>query len=308
MPGIYRPWDPRCEGHFRLRGRILDYAAVMAGRRVLDFGPGEGFPSLLLAPFVREVVGVDGSGKRVQECTGNVRRMGIGNAEFVHVPPGHSLPFPDATFDGAVASWSLEQSPDLGQTLREICRVLRPGGIFRFEPETLGRYANGQEQQVWLPAAIGGFHGLTVFDRDIAGQRVRHYGLLVKPGPDGAGPMLDALTQQHNAMPPITALTEESLAAIKPFVLRAGAWTTEHPSFVSWPGRLRGTGFGEARVTYSGAWTADKILRTLAEARRPKSLQEMDELLGPMASVAADMDAPVPPPAEDYLTITAVKP
>jgi ubiquinone/menaquinone biosynthesis C-methylase UbiE len=308
QPGIYKPWDPRSGIHFRLRARVLDWASVMAGRRVLDFGPGEGFPSLLLAPYVREVVGVDGSAKRVQECAGNAQRMGVTNASFVHVPPGEALPFPDASFDGAVASWSLEQSPSLRRTLREIHRVLRPGGVFRFEPETLGRYANGQERQAWLPDAIGGFNGLTLFDRDIAAERVRHYGLLFDEARRTAiAPILEAFMRQHSPMPPISALSEDFLTSIEPFVTHAGEWVTEHPSFTSWPRWLSEAGFASTRVTYSGGWMADRAFQLLAEDDRPASLQAMDALLGPMARIAAQMDSPVPPTDEDYLFVTATK-
>jgi SAM-dependent methyltransferase len=308
QPGIYRPWDGNSALHFRLRGRLLDWGAVMAGRRVLDFGPGEGYPSLGIAPFVEEVVGVDGSAKRVAECSANAERMGIANATFVHVPPGDPLPLPDASFDGAVASWSLEQSPDLRMTLREICRVLRPGGIFRFEPETLGRYAGAGERQVWLPAMIGGFHGLAIFDRDIAAETVTHYGLLLNwDGPNSGQPVLDALSKQHGCAPPLSVLTEPVMESLRPHIVRAGTWTTDHPSFAAWPTWLNEAGFGDPRCTYSGGWTADRAFNRLAEHDRPRSLQAMDALLAPMAAIAYEMDAPVPPPCEDHLFVTAVK-
>ena len=308
MPGIYKPWQADCPIHFRLRGRLLDYAAVMGDARVLDFGPGEGFPSLPLAAYVREIVGVEGCAKRVEECTGNAKRLGVANARFVHVPPGQALPFSDACFDGAVASWSLEQSPDLGGTVREIFRVLRPGGVFRFEPETLGRYGNGQEQQVWLPDAIGGFHGLAIFDRDIAAEQVRHYGLLVDMPAGGEGErILRSLIDRHGCMPRMMAISEKSLEALAPYVLRAGTWTTQHPSFTSWPRWLCEAGFAESRVTYSGASMAIAALDMLADEHRPRSVALMDALLGPMARIAAALDAPVPPASEEGLFITARK-
>ena len=47
----------------------------------------------------RQVVGVDGSQKRVDVCTANAARMGIENAEFIYVEPGSRLPFDDESFD-----------------------------------------------------------------------------------------------------------------------------------------------------------------------------------------------------------------
>jgi hypothetical protein len=58
------------------------------GKRLLDFGPGDGWPSLIFAPFAREVVGVEGSQNRRRVCEENAARMGIANAEFVYAGPG----------------------------------------------------------------------------------------------------------------------------------------------------------------------------------------------------------------------------
>ena len=116
---------------------------------MLDFGPGDGWPSLLVAPYVAEVMGVDGSAKRVAVCAANADRMGIRNASFIHNPPHAPLPFPDNYFDGVLAASSIEQTPDPQATLREIYRVLKPGGHLRMLYEGLGRYIS-HEQEVWL--------------------------------------------------------------------------------------------------------------------------------------------------------------
>ncbi len=133
LPGLYVPFDPANRGHWRDAGSILDFlhAAQAAGGRVLDLGPGDGWPSLPVAPFAAEVVGVDGSAKRVEVCRENARRLGIANATFAHVPPGQPLPFADGTFDAVMAASSLEQTPDPRTVVRELARVLRPGGRLR---------------------------------------------------------------------------------------------------------------------------------------------------------------------------------
>jgi ubiquinone/menaquinone biosynthesis C-methylase UbiE len=43
-----------------------------------------------------------------------------------------SIPLPDASVDAAVSTWTLCTIPDAGRALREIRRVLAPGGAFRF--------------------------------------------------------------------------------------------------------------------------------------------------------------------------------
>ena len=106
-----------------------------------------------MAPYVAEVVGVEGAHRRVEVCRENAARLGITNAHFYYVAPGAPLPFDANSFDGAMAASSLEQSPDPRATLREIYRVLRPGARLRMYYEALGRYRGGQEQR---GVALGG--------------------------------------------------------------------------------------------------------------------------------------------------------
>ena len=49
------------------------------------------------------------------------------------------LPFPDATFDAALSSWTLCTIPDVHAALAELRRVLRPGGTLHFIEHGLAR-------------------------------------------------------------------------------------------------------------------------------------------------------------------------
>ena len=67
LPIIYQPFDTRKKSHWRDRGSLFDFllSTQGEGKQLLDFGPGDGWPSLIVAPFVKKIVGVDGSQNRV---------------------------------------------------------------------------------------------------------------------------------------------------------------------------------------------------------------------------------------------------
>jgi ubiquinone/menaquinone biosynthesis C-methylase UbiE len=61
--------------------------------------------------------------KRVREAPVPVERSGL---------DGQSLPFADDSFDAALSTWTMCTIPDLDAALRELRRVLRPGGTLHF--------------------------------------------------------------------------------------------------------------------------------------------------------------------------------
>jgi len=177
LPIIYQPFDGSKRSHWRDRGSLFDFlfSTEGEGRRLLDFGPGDGWPSLIVAPFVDEVVGVDGSKRRVEICIENAARMDISNVEFVYVTPGTPLPFEDNSFDGVMAASSIEQTPDPKAILRELYRVLRSGGHLRIGYEDLDRYGNGQEREAHLDRVNDHMFRLTLYDRHIDQEFARMY-------------------------------------------------------------------------------------------------------------------------------------
>lgn len=61
--------------------------------------------------------------KRLRDATVPVERSGL---------DGQSLPFSDDSFDSALSTWTLCTIPDVAAALREVRRVLKPGGTFHF--------------------------------------------------------------------------------------------------------------------------------------------------------------------------------
>ena len=134
LPFVDVPYDPTREAHWADAARVADYASALpdGGTRILDFGPGDGWPALPIAAALphAHVTGVDPSPLRVEVCVANARRLGLDNAGFV-VGDGGALPFAEASFDLVTASQSLEEAGEPSRVLAEIARVLRPGGVLR---------------------------------------------------------------------------------------------------------------------------------------------------------------------------------
>jgi ubiquinone/menaquinone biosynthesis C-methylase UbiE len=111
-----RVFDPI---HAVLLGALGD----VAGRRILDVGSGTGRLTAALAERSAEVVGVDPAPRMVTEA----RAKAIPGAMFM-VASAESLPFADASFDAATASFTLHHWRDAEVGLAELGRVVRPGG------------------------------------------------------------------------------------------------------------------------------------------------------------------------------------
>jgi ubiquinone/menaquinone biosynthesis C-methylase UbiE len=61
--------------------------------------------------------------KRLRDAPVPVERSGL---------DGQSLPLPDDSFDAALSTWTMCTIPDIGAALRELRRVLKPGGRLHF--------------------------------------------------------------------------------------------------------------------------------------------------------------------------------
>jgi ubiquinone/menaquinone biosynthesis C-methylase UbiE len=284
--------------HFADRGAAHDFSQAVGGGRVLDFGPGDGWPSLIIAPYIDEVIGVDASLKRVQVCTENAKRLGIANASFIRVPAGQTLPFAEGEFDGVMASSSIEQTPDPAATLAELWRVLKPGGKLRMFYEALERYRGGQERELWYWRQQDGPQFLFVCDRKIEQERVRQYRLSVDLSDEQAQAILAADGTEID----YACLTAAVLEKLVGHITDSAYCDTRHPSGAGWVRMLKEAGFREVQGTHSGSRFARQLFDRLEQRQRPPDMESIDDYLRPL--IAQVIVMPKPLDGDPMLTAT----
>ena len=97
---------------------------------ILDVATGTGdlaIASLKLGP--RKVTGIDISGKMLEEGRRKISRMGLGERIELLRGDSQSMQFSDGTFDVAMSAFGVRNFEDTVAGLREMHRVLRPGGM-----------------------------------------------------------------------------------------------------------------------------------------------------------------------------------
>ena len=131
-------WDLAAEAYARhwhgplagVQGELLTLAAPAPGDAVLDVACGTGVVSVAAARAVGpagRVLGVDLADAMVQASRQRARGLGLGQAAFERMD-AEQLQLPDASFDLALCALGLMYVPDSDSALRELHRVLRPGG------------------------------------------------------------------------------------------------------------------------------------------------------------------------------------
>jgi demethylmenaquinone methyltransferase/2-methoxy-6-polyprenyl-1,4-benzoquinol methylase len=98
--------------------------------RVLDVATGTAAVAIELARAVpaRTVVGLDQSTEMLAAARPRLERAGVADRVELRESHAESLPFGDAEFDALTFTYLLRYVDDPGATLRELARVVQPGG------------------------------------------------------------------------------------------------------------------------------------------------------------------------------------
>jgi len=174
--------------HHRWRRRAADLAAVPDGGRALDVATGTGDLAFELATRVGpagEVVGTDFSERMLELARAKAQAPAdrgaspTGGLRF-EAANALALPYADSSFDAATVGFGARNFSDLERGLREMTRVVRPGGrvvvleittptrpplSYFFElwfdrvVPSLGRLAGDPQAYSYLPSSVRRFPG-----------------------------------------------------------------------------------------------------------------------------------------------------
>jgi SAM-dependent methyltransferase len=138
LTGLGMVWNST-RGKVREREGLLDHVPWTGAEQVLDVGCGRGL--LLVGAAKRLTTGratgidvwqaEDLSGNRPEAAVENARREGVADRVEVRTADMRQLPFADGSFDVVVsraAVHNLYAATDRAQAIREVARVLKPGG------------------------------------------------------------------------------------------------------------------------------------------------------------------------------------
>ena len=148
-------YDERCIDYARGRFDAVADDQPLPYERAMELGCGTGF---FLLNLMQSGVAKKGS---VTDLSPGMVKVALRNAEHLgldvdgRVADAEKIPYDDDTFDLVVGHAVLHHIPDVEQALREVLRVLKPGGRFIFagEPTTIGDfYARWLSRATWAAA------------------------------------------------------------------------------------------------------------------------------------------------------------
>src|SRR5579863_1817477 len=110
--------------------KLVKFAGVTAGQRVLDVACGTGVVAITAARAGAKVSGLDLTPKLLERARENAAIAGV-EVEFVE-GDAEALPYPDASFDVVLSQYGHMFAPRPAVVVKEMLRVLKSGGCIAF--------------------------------------------------------------------------------------------------------------------------------------------------------------------------------
>jgi ubiquinone/menaquinone biosynthesis C-methylase UbiE len=304
MPGIDVPQDLTNEEHFIEEAIIQDLLVHLYGcERVLDVGCGDGWPGLRLARYLPSVTGIDASVRRTTVAAENARRLGLKNVTISQMSV-IELDFDNDSFDGVVVVNALEQTTDPYQALREIFRVLKPGGRVRIYFEASEDTEKGTSERIFTTETERslGYHYVLKHHRP---PWERNYLIEFAPTPEMKEEFrrLNELIKRIGEVP--TQASEIGINFIKQnrANIKGSSWyEIEHFTSETMRDTLEEVGFSKAQIIYSAGTFARRLLPNISG--QGFSSGQLQAICQGLAVLSRNIFAP-PASAEP---VTAIKP
>jgi SAM-dependent methyltransferase len=110
--------------------RLVKFAGVRSGQRVLDVGCGTGVVAITAARMGAQVAGLDLTPELLERARHNSQVAGV-NVDW-REGDAEKLPFGDGTFDVVVSQFGHMFAPRPSVAIAEMLRILKPGGTIAF--------------------------------------------------------------------------------------------------------------------------------------------------------------------------------
>src|SRR5690348_5731555 len=109
--------------------RLIELGEWNPQLQVLDIATGGGHTALAVAPYVAQVTVTDLTPRMLEKARDFILAQGVTNTLF-QVADAEQLPFMPESFDRVTCRIAPHHFPDIPQFVKEVVRVLKPGGLF----------------------------------------------------------------------------------------------------------------------------------------------------------------------------------
>ncbi len=202
---------------------------IKPGMRLLDCGCGMGALTTSLAEWLApgEVIGIDREESQIAAARAWAEEKGVRNVRF-EAGSIYEIPYPDASFDAVFAYTVLEHTREPMQAIREMRRVLKPGGV-------IGLCDPDYEGQLYAPASTGLAELMQLMRRFSEEHASPYYarhqrGYLLEAGFSPTEGFAQAAGGGSARMGPFMFrnIIKPTVEAIRPWIVENGHATDEH--------------------------------------------------------------------------------